>query len=169
MPPAQAPVAPVRIAQGADIVQDSVPAKRNHALAPCHSRIRNCRNDTMKVVVALVIAGVAGLMAFVFWRGECAGGSVVTSQAQCLRTSGFSAATCEAIFEAAERVTRAAATVYPMRDRCLQDYERCVPSSQTQGFTPVPAGFCVTASASAVTRREPVYRRINTATQEGRN
>ncbi len=82
-------------------------------------------------------------------------------EADCRRSGSLSQAACATVFAQAERVMRPAAPVYPSEQRCLQDYERCVRSAHTQGFTPVPAGFCVAVEGGQVTRQEPVYRRIN--------
>jgi uncharacterized protein YgiB involved in biofilm formation len=115
----------------------------------------------LKAIVFLVIAGVVGLMAYLGLRGECPSTTAVLSETACLRDGQFPAAVCQTIFERAEAVTRAAPTIYPSEQDCLRDFERCIRSGHTQGFTPVPAGFCVATSGGEITWQEPLYRRIN--------
>ena len=115
----------------------------------------------MRIVVFLLIAGVAAFMGFLALRGECPGGTIVMSEAQCRAASGVSAAACATVFRDADRITRAAATVFSDEQRCLASHDACTRSSVVQGFTPVPAGFCIAVNGDAVTRQEPVYRRSN--------
>ncbi len=122
----------------------------------------------MKLIGLLFIAGVVGLMGFFALRGECPGGVVVISEDQCAASGSVSRTACRTIFRDADRVTQASGTVFSDLQRCQANHDRCVPSSVTQGFAPVPAGFCVTAIGDAVTRQEPVYRRSN-APQIGGN
>ncbi len=117
----------------------------------------------MKFIVILLVVGVAGVMAFMAWRGECPGGSVVFSESQCRQSGSFDANICGLIFRAADSVLARASTVYSDEQNCMRDHERCVRSARTQGFTPVPAGFCVQVGGGEITRQEPVYRRINAA------
>jgi uncharacterized protein YgiB involved in biofilm formation len=117
----------------------------------------------LKVVVVLLIAGVVGVMVFMAWRGECPGGSVVFSESQCRQSGSFDAAVCGLIFRSADDVAQRANTTYSNQQACQVDYERCTPSGINQGFTPVPAGFCVSAKGGSIVRQEPVYRRINAA------
>ncbi|MGL4440343.1 MAG: DUF1190 domain-containing protein, partial [Bosea sp. (in: a-proteobacteria)] len=70
---------------------------------------------------------------------------------------------CTLIFRAADDVTKRSNTTFPNQQACQADYERCVPSGINQGFTPVPAGFCVIASGGSISRQEPVYRRTSAA------
>ena len=115
----------------------------------------------MRIVVFLLIAGVAAFMGFIALRGECPGGSIVMSEAQCRAASTLGVEACATVFRDAERITRAAPTVFTDEQRCLAGHDACIRSSVVQGYTPVPAGFCVVASGNAVTRQEPVYRRSN--------
>ncbi len=111
----------------------------------------------MKVIILLFIAGVAGVMGWFFLRGECRGGKVVVSEAQCRQTAGFDAATCAAVFARAESVIRNSHAIYIDRERCLQTYARCIPHP-VNGFTPVPEGFCVITSGGTIQSQTPVYR-----------
>jgi uncharacterized protein YgiB involved in biofilm formation len=115
----------------------------------------------MKLIVLLFISGVVGLMGYFALRGECPGSVVVMSEDQCAASGSVSRAACGTIFREADRVTQASATVFTDLQRCQANHDRCVPSSVTQGFAPVPAGFCVTTNGDAVTRQEPIYRRSN--------
>ncbi len=115
----------------------------------------------MRIVVFLFIAGVAAFMGFIALRGECPGGAIVMSASQCRAASAMSAEACATVFRDADRITRAAATVFTDEQRCLAGYDACTRSSVVQGFTPVPAGFCVVVTGSTITRQEPIYRRVN--------
>jgi uncharacterized protein YgiB involved in biofilm formation len=86
---------------------------------------------------------------------------IVTGEAQCRQSAGLSVAACAAVMNAADQVARGAATVFSTLDQCRERFEACIRSAVADGFTPVPAGFCVEASGSTITRQEPIYRRDN--------
>jgi hypothetical protein len=115
----------------------------------------------VKAIVVLLIVGVAGFMAYRAFAGECQGGHVFTSEAQCRQSGAISTVACATVFGQADSVTGRGATVFSSEQLCLGSHDACVRSSVAQGFTPVPAGFCVKASGNSVTSQEPVYRRIN--------
>ncbi len=122
----------------------------------------------MRIVVFLLIAGVAAFMGFIALRGECPGRTIVMSEARCRATATVSAEACATVFRDADRITRTAATVFTDEQRCLASHDACIRSSVVQGFTPVPAGFCITVNGNTVTRQELIYRRSN-APQIGGN
>ncbi|MCU0884870.1 MAG: DUF1190 domain-containing protein [Beijerinckiaceae bacterium] len=123
----------------------------------------------MKTLVLGLIAGIAAFMAFMVWRGECPDGTILYSEADCRRSGVISDAACRTVFANADSLMRRAATVYQTLDQCMQHYEQCVRSAVADGFTPVPVGFCVTASGSSVTRQEVIYRRQNLGVTWERN
>jgi uncharacterized protein YgiB involved in biofilm formation len=113
----------------------------------------------IRAVVLLVIAGVAGVMAYAALRGECPGGAVVTDEAHCARSGGFSAALCRQVFARANEVARGAGTVYIDRDECFRVFGNCLDhASIVGGYTPRPAGFCVKAAGGVLQSMVPVYR-----------
>lgn len=115
----------------------------------------------MKPLLLLLVAAVAGLMAYVGLRGECRDGVIVTGAAQCRQSAALSTAACEAVMTAADQLSRSAATVFSTLDQCRERFEACIRSAVADGFTPVPVGFCVAASGSSITRQDPIYRREN--------
>jgi hypothetical protein len=117
----------------------------------------------MKAIVFLLIAGVASLMAYFALRGECPGGTVVMSEAQCVQSRAFEAATCAAIFGRSAELVRSSATVYADRERCLQRHTGCAPHANVGMFAPIPDGFCVSVSGGRIASQEPVYRAPNAA------
>jgi len=93
----------------------------------------------------------------------------VHSEAECRRSGSISDAACRTVLQNADSMMRRAATAYPTPDQCMQHYAQCVRSAVADGFTPVPIGFCVTASGSSVTRQELIYRRQNLGVNWERN
>jgi uncharacterized protein YgiB involved in biofilm formation len=115
----------------------------------------------MKVMILLFIVGVAAVMGWFALRGECQGGQIVTSEAQCRQSASLDANVCAEVFRRAPELIRNAATIFTDRERCLQQYAACVPHANNAAFTPQPHGFCVVASGGAISRQEPVYRLAN--------
>jgi uncharacterized protein YgiB involved in biofilm formation len=116
----------------------------------------------MKYIVFSIILGVAGLMAFWWFRGECPGGRVVTSIETCRTAQGFEPAFCAEVFRRAVTVARTSSTVYTDQMACRNDYGDCLPHATNRaGFVPRPAGFCVSADSDGrIATMEPVYRRL---------
>jgi uncharacterized protein YgiB involved in biofilm formation len=121
------------------------------------------RKPRLKPLVVIVIVGVAGLMGYLAATGECPHGVAVFSEEGCLRDGRLAPALCREAFARADAVARQSNTIYPHEWRCLQDFDRCLRSTITQGFTPVPAGFCLRAEGGQLVAQTPLYRRINTA------
>jgi uncharacterized protein YgiB involved in biofilm formation len=112
-----------------------------------------------RAIVILFIAGVAGLMAYLAFVGECPGGSVVRSEEQCQQSSGFSGDICRQVFARANEVARSAGTVYIDRDECFRVFGNCLNhASIVGGYVPQPAGFCVKAGGGTLQSMAPVYR-----------
>jgi uncharacterized protein YgiB involved in biofilm formation len=109
--------------------------------------------------VVLVILGVAGVMLWQAVRGECPGGTIVRSEAQCASEAGLGGALCGRIFERANAVARAAATVYTDREECFRIFGNCLDhATVVGGYAPRPAGFCVQTDGAALQSMVPVYR-----------
>jgi uncharacterized protein YgiB involved in biofilm formation len=114
----------------------------------------------MKAVVLLIIAGIAGLMAYFAFIGECPGGAVVRSEEQCRGDAGISSGLCRTIFARANEVARNANSVYQDPTECSIQFGSCLPHATiVGGYVPAPAGFCVKTNGTALTAMEPVYRR----------
>jgi uncharacterized protein YgiB involved in biofilm formation len=116
----------------------------------------------MKYAVIAFILGLAGFMLWLWLNGECPGGRVVTSEAQCVSDAGLPQAFCIEVFRRAPTVARAAATVYTDEAACRADFGECLPHALSRsGFVPRPRGFCVSADPEGrVQTMEPVYRRL---------
>jgi uncharacterized protein YgiB involved in biofilm formation len=113
----------------------------------------------MRAVVILIIAGIAGLMGYLAFVGECPGGSVVRSEQHCEQSRGFSQELCRQVFARANAVGRSAGTVYIDRDECFRVFGNCLNhASIVGGYVPQPAGFCVKANGGALHSMTPVYR-----------
>lgn len=109
--------------------------------------------------VVLVIAGIAGLMAYLAYTGECPGGVVVRTEAQCRQSASLGDSLCRAVFARANEVARGAGTVYIDRDECFRVFGNCLNhASITGGYVPEPAGFCVRTGGGAIQSMVPVYR-----------
>jgi uncharacterized protein YgiB involved in biofilm formation len=113
----------------------------------------------IRAIVVLVIAGIAGLMGYLAFVGECPGGTVARSEEQCRQSGGFSGDLCREIFARANEVARSAGTVYIDRDECFRVFGNCLNhASIVGGYVPQPAGFCVKAAGGALQSMVPVYR-----------
>jgi uncharacterized protein YgiB involved in biofilm formation len=113
----------------------------------------------IRAIVILVIAGVAGLMAYMAFIGECTGGSVVQSEEQCQQSGGLSGDVCREVFARANDVARNAGTVYTDRDECFRIFGNCLNhATVVSGYVPQPAGFCVKAGGGSLQSMVPVYR-----------
>ncbi|MGL4634519.1 MAG: DUF1190 domain-containing protein [Beijerinckiaceae bacterium] len=113
----------------------------------------------MRAVVFLIIAGIAGVMAYLMFVGECTGGTVVRTEEQCQKSSGLSGDLCRTIFSRANDVARNSGAVYPDPMKCAEQYGPCMPhATVATAFVPVPYGFCVKTNGNALVSMEPVYR-----------
>lgn len=116
----------------------------------------------LKVIVFLLIAGIAGVMGFMAWRGECASGYVFATVDECAAQGSFRPEACREMFTMAAETVGHAATVFPTEQACRDQFEVCIPHKMVSGFTPVPAAYCVSRVRSRMMPPEPIYRRINT-------
>jgi uncharacterized protein YgiB involved in biofilm formation len=106
-----------------------------------------------------LIGAVAAFMAYMALRGECPGGVVVMSEANCREAGGLSADLCRTVYSRAVEVARNAGTVYTDVSKCSQQYGPCLPHATLVGsFVPAPAGFCVQSIGGRLTEMTPVYR-----------
>jgi uncharacterized protein YgiB involved in biofilm formation len=113
----------------------------------------------IRAAVVLVIAGVAGLMAYLAFVGECPGGAVVRTEEQCAASGGLPRELCRTVFSRAAEVARSAGTVYTDRDQCYREFGACLAhATLVGGYVPQPAGFCVKANGSALASMVPIYR-----------
>jgi uncharacterized protein YgiB involved in biofilm formation len=113
----------------------------------------------IKAVVVLVIAGIAGLMAYLAFVGECPGGAVVRSEEQCQQSSGLGSDLCRQVFARANEVARTAGTVYIDRNECFRVFGNCLNHATiVGGYVPQPAGFCVRAGGGTLQSMVPIYR-----------
>jgi uncharacterized protein YgiB involved in biofilm formation len=112
----------------------------------------------MKAVTILIIAGIAGFMAYLAYVGECPGGTVVRSEQQCLDT--LNAAVCTTIFSRAKEVAENSNTVYMNPIECSTLFGACLNHATIiGGYTPTPARFCIKNNGTSLTSMEPIYQR----------
>ena len=113
----------------------------------------------IRALIILFIAGVAGLMAYLTFTGECPGGAVVRTEAQCRAESGLSPDICRVVFERAQSVARNAGSVYTEPGVCRILFGECLDHATIMGgYVPRPHGFCVTTSGGTLASMVPVYR-----------
>lgn len=112
----------------------------------------------IRALILLFIAGVAGLIAYLAFVGECTGGTVVRSEQQC--RENLSQGLCRTIFARANDVARNAGSVYMSPTECSVAFGSCLDHATiVGGYVPAPAGFCVRASGETLSSMQPIYRR----------
>jgi uncharacterized protein YgiB involved in biofilm formation len=104
------------------------------------------------ILTAIVIA--AAIMGYFMLQGECSGGKVFASEAEC-RASGFKKDLCDSSFSSANRKARLEYSPFVTENDCALQFPRCAPHGKLAGYVPVPRGVCVTAGKEG----EPVYQR----------
>lgn len=110
----------------------------------------------MKVVVIALVLGIAAAMAYFAWQGECRGGQVFASEAQCV-AARLPQGLCRDSFAEARRLAREDVAPFATQDECLRQYPFCQPHGRvTGGFVPVPRGVCVVSGMAG----KPVFERI---------
>jgi uncharacterized protein YgiB involved in biofilm formation len=115
----------------------------------------------MRGVVILFIAGVAGLMAYLAFVGECTGGKVVRNEEGCRTEQGFSAELCRMVFARALEVARNASTVYTDPQQCSIAFGPCLEHATiVSGWVPRPHGFCLMVEGNGrLASMTPTYQR----------
>lgn len=99
------------------------------------------------VAVALIVAGVAATMGFVWLRGgDCPGGTEIPSERACL-ASGRAADECRALLAEANRLLARSGPVYATREACQDRHATCQESRGAAGFAPRATGFCLMPGA----------------------
>lgn len=105
--------------------------------------------------ILLLIAGGAGVMAYLWSRPVCDGGHVVADEAAC--RARFDAAFCARAFAPAPAIARTGGPSYQTEVECSQSWPVCI-ERDPQGYGPRPSGWCVVrAGDGAVARFEPQY------------
>jgi uncharacterized protein YgiB involved in biofilm formation len=113
----------------------------------------------MKAVILLVILGIAGMMGYFAWRGECPGGQVIRDSAEC-RGAGFDLARCEAALRAGRQKARMDYPPFADLETCQRQFPRCeAHGAVASGFVPVPRGICLVATGGTLAAT-PVYERF---------
>jgi uncharacterized protein YgiB involved in biofilm formation len=113
----------------------------------------------MKAVVILIIAGISGFMAYLYYIGECPGGVAIRSEQQC--SASFNDVICKTVFSRAKEVAENSATVFMNPIECSTQFGTCLDHAKIiGGYSPRPVGFCVRASGNSVTAMEPLYQRF---------
>ena len=112
----------------------------------------------MKIIVIAFCLAVLGIIGYTLLQGECRGGVVFASEAEC--ASKLGAAPCRSAFAASERAAFEDRAPFATLESCAREFERCAPHRAVKsGFVPVPASVCVAGTGSNVTG-SPIYRRI---------
>lgn len=94
-------------------------------------------------IVGTAIAGIAGLMLYLWTGGgECAGGTVIRSVQQCI-ASGRSGATCEELMASANQALARSGPVSATSEQCETQFGTCQQSLSVTGYVPRATGFCL--------------------------
>lgn len=104
------------------------------------------------LIAIMVIAGL--VMAYFMLQGECPGGKVFASAAEC-RASGFKKDLCDTSFSSASRKARLEYSPFLTENDCTLQFPRCEPHGKLAGYVPVPRGVCVVSGKEGA----PVYQR----------
>lgn len=101
------------------------------------------------IAVTLVVAGIAGGMAYVWLSGgDCPGGTELPSERACI-ASGRSAEQCRSLLAEAHGLLARSGPVYATRESCQDRHGTCQESRSAAGFTPRATGFCLLPGAPA--------------------
>jgi uncharacterized protein YgiB involved in biofilm formation len=112
----------------------------------------------MKLVILAIIAGVAGFLAYTFFKGACTGGRIVATEAECRATFGADA--CRLAFTESRRKATEDYAPFSTLESCQRAFPLCEPHRVVaSGFVPVPTGACVVSNSGGTTGT-PIYERI---------
>jgi uncharacterized protein YgiB involved in biofilm formation len=113
----------------------------------------------IRALILLFIAGVAGLILYLAFTGECPGGTVLRTLESCPEKLGPIA--CQQVRSRAKEVAQSAGTVYMDPVQCSVDFGPCLNHATIiGGYVPAPAGFCVLRlKGGSVVDISPLYRR----------
>ena len=117
----------------------------------------------MRAVIFGLLLAIAAVMAFLFLRGECPGGQVFATEAECRETAGFDALFCRQSFIDARRRAFEDSSPFSTQDACLRHFPRCEPHRVVaSGYVPVPRGTCVVHGKKG----EPVFEKIGQSVEK---
>jgi hypothetical protein len=112
----------------------------------------------MRIIVFAIIAGVAALMAWLWFQPECPAGAVVADEQECVNVPGFDRQFCARAFARPEEAIFRAGNYFATRDECQLRHLTCVEYPGLNGFTPKPSGFCLLRGADgSLAGMKPVY------------
>lgn len=107
----------------------------------------------MRALILGLIGIAAAVMGYFMLQGECPGGKVYASEAEC-RTSGLGEL-CRTSFSSANRKARLEYSPFLTENDCTLQFPRCEPHGKLAGYVPVPRGVCVVSGKEGA----PVYQR----------
>lgn len=117
----------------------------------------------MRTVIFGAMLIAAGFMGYLFFRGECPGGQVFATEAECRETAGFDALFCRQSFIEGRRRAFEDSSPFSTQDACLRHFPRCEPHRVVvSGYVPVPRGICVARGKKG----EPVFEKIGQSFQK---
>jgi uncharacterized protein YgiB involved in biofilm formation len=108
----------------------------------------------MRTVLIAVMGIAAAVMGYFALQGECPGGKVFASEAEC-RAGGYGAQICHSGFAASDRRARLEYSPFNTETDCTLQFPRCMPHGKLAGYVPVPRGTCIVEGKPG----EPVYER----------
>jgi uncharacterized protein YgiB involved in biofilm formation len=112
----------------------------------------------MKLIVIVLLAALAGTMAWFALRGDCPGGTIYATEAACRAAGTFPEAFCRKGFMEANRAAGEATNTFSTQAECQQHYARCEQRSRALGqYVPMPTGACLAEGKPG----QPVFERLS--------
>jgi hypothetical protein len=111
----------------------------------------------IRALILLFIAGVAGLILYLSFIGECPGGTVLRTLESC--PEKFGPVACQQVMSRATEVAQSVGTVYMDPVQCSVEFGPCLNHATiVGGYVAAPAGFCVLRIKGTVVDISPIYR-----------
>ena len=112
----------------------------------------------MRNVIFLFIAGIAGLMGYMWVQPVCDGGSIVKDEAACRGVIGFDVAFCRDVFSRTAKIASEVGPAYANEMACREKWPVCDPHGPgAMQWGVRPAAWCVVRAGGSVGRIEPQY------------
>lgn len=108
----------------------------------------------MRTLILAAMAAAAMVLGYMMLQGECPGGKVFESEAECRAAGGGEA--CRAGFAEAKRKATLDYSPFSNENDCSLQFPRCQPHGAVAGYVPVPRGVCITPGKPG----EPIYERF---------
>lgn len=113
----------------------------------------------MKILVFLIIGGVAAIIGWSIFNRDCDGVRVAT-ESECVAAKGFDRAFCARAFARPEEAIYRAGNVFKTQSECSVRNLNCIEFPGVHGWTPKPLTYCVVrADNGTLASMTPLYDR----------